>query len=210
MGLHLNYELRLPENTSVERIAQVLYALRAFALTQPFAEVTAVVSSDAPDDWMVFWASLIAEPHGLDSPTLIGDPDTAHGFLVNAGEGCETATFGFLLRADATAEHREWFWHCGCKTQYAAVVSDEHLVACHTSLVAVLDHAISLGVDVTVRDETHYWETRDAQRLIEEVRAMNRIVAAIAGKLGDAVGGAHTVQAPICEHPDFERLEMGE
>jgi hypothetical protein len=209
MGLHLNYELRLLGSASIEHVDRVLGALHAFASTLPFAEVTPVANADR-EAWLEFWASLIAEPHDEEGPRLIGDTDTARGFLVNAGRGCETATFGFLFRADSAAAHGEWFWYCSCKTQYAAVVNDDHLVICHTSLVAVLDHAITLGVDVTVRDETHYWETRDSGRLVDEVRAMNGIIAAIAGKLSDAMGPEHTLQAPIFDHPNFERLEMGE
>ena len=83
----------------------------------------------------------------------------------------------------------------------------EHLIHCHTTLVALLEEAIRLGFDVTVRDETHYWETRDTARLLAEVREMNRVVARIAGALHDAVGDkAHTAGA-IFEHPEFEELE---
>ncbi len=75
----------------------------------------------------------------------------------------------------------------------------------------LLDHAIALGVSVVVRDETHYWETRDEQRLITAVHDMNRIVAALAGKLSDHAGVVNgRVQAPIFGHPRFERLEMGQ
>src|SRR5204862_2620576 len=98
---------------------------------------------------------------------------------------CETAVFAFLKRADEPRTHEEWYWHCSCKTQYASVVSDAHLIACHTSLVRVLDRAIELGVDVVVRDETHYWETRDDRRLLDEVHAMNRLIARFAGVLSD-------------------------
>lgn len=67
-----------------------------------------------------------------------------------------------------------------------------------------------VGVKVVVRDETHYWETRDEARLIAEVNAMNRVVARIAGQLGDlkAVPDGQ-FRAPIFQHPRFERLEMG-
>ena len=87
------------------------------------------------------------------------------------------------------------------------MVSDEHLIHCHTTLVALLEEAIRLGFDVTVRDEAQYWETRDTARLLAEVREMNRVVAGIAGALYDAVGeNAHTAGA-IFEHPEFEVLE---
>jgi hypothetical protein len=77
-------------------------------------------------------------------------------------------------------------------------------------LVQLLDHAITLGIEVDVYDETHYWESRDSRRLIAEVHAMNRLVARVAGQLSDAMGEAQQVRAPIFEHPRFERLEMGE
>src|ERR1043166_6117068 len=113
---------------------------------------------------------IIAEPYDEDAPALVGDVGTAKGFFVDPGDGCETATFGFLRRADEQGEHREWFWYCFCKTQYASVVSEDHFVKCHTGLVAILDVAARLGIDIVVRDETHYWETRDRSRLIKEVR----------------------------------------
>ena len=129
---------------------------------------------------------------------------------MHPGERCEAASVGLMLRAAPDGRHREWFWHCSCKTQYASIVSDRHFVTCHTGLVQLLDHAKSLGVDVVVRDETHYWETRDERRLIEEVHRMNRIVARIAGAVSDDAGLEPMVQAPIFAHRRFEQLEMGE
>ena len=114
-------------------------------------------------------------------------PD-AVGFAVKPGDYCEAATFGLAWAPpkdeDGNRLHDEpyiWHWHTVCKTQYASVISDEHLIRCHTSLVALLDRAPALGLGVTVRDETHYWETRDTGRLLAEVREMNRIVARFAG-----------------------------
>jgi hypothetical protein len=217
MGLHLNYELRLPATNTDEQIAERLEALRTFAAELPFDEVSPVVrahSAELPTarPWpaaIAFHASIIAEPWDEDAPALTGDVGTAQGFLVNPGQGCETAFFGFLRRADDAGGHSEWYWHCSCKTQYASTVSDVHLVTCHTSLVRLLDHASTLGVDVIVRDETFYWETRDVQRLISETHRMNRIVAAFAGKMSDVFGNGHSLRAPIFDHPRFERLEMG-
>jgi hypothetical protein len=83
-------------------------------------------------------------------------------------------------------------------------------VACHTRLVKLLDHASQMGVSLVVRDEAHFWETRDEVRLIAAVNAMNRTVAKLAGQLGDLRGLADgQLRAPIFEHPRFERLEMG-
>jgi hypothetical protein len=123
------------------------------------------------------WARVIAQPHDDEDVPLVGDVSTALGFAVYPGRGCEGATFGLLRRAAADGSRAEWFWHHCCKTQYASVISDEHLILCHTSLVALLDHAIETGWNVVVRDETHYWETRDPARLVQEVHKMNAIVA---------------------------------
>lgn len=217
--MHLNFKLRLPGTTAADEVDHTLATLHAFARELPFDYVSnaqgprpkpSFERDVKPRDWLSVWAPIIASPYDEDVPPLTGDVETARAFLVNAGARCESATFGFLSRADDAGGHREWFWHTCCKTQYASVVSEAHLIKCHTSLVALLDYAITVGVGVIVRDETHYWETRDEARLISEVREMNRIVAAFAGRFADAIEPAHDVQAPIFEHPRFERLEMGE
>ena len=194
-----------------------LTALHAFAQTLPFADLSPLLiehggpihASDRLAS-LRFWSSRIAKPSDDDIPPRTGDPGSAQGFFVLAGKGCESATFGLLRRADAHGANAEWFWYCGCKTQYASTVSDAHLIACHTALVRLLDHAVSLGIDVVVRDDTHYWETRDESRLVAEVHAMNQIIARIAGRFSDAVGDAGDTRAAIFEHPRFEHLEMGD
>lgn len=222
MGLTLNYELRLPAITSRESASAKLRELHAIAATLPFAELSPLVFADGENSssdstWLNalrFRASLIATPFGDDVPALTGDPNTAMGFIVNPGEGCETACFGLLRRSDATGAHAEWFWYGFCKTQYASTVSEAHFVACHTSLVHLLDGAVACGIDVVVRDEAQYWETRDDAQLAANVQNMNSIVAAFAGRLSDLLGNepddALNVRAPIFDHPRFERLEMGE
>ena len=209
MGLHLNYELRLPPSASVAAVENVLVGLRDFALALPFKSVTEIYRPepgrcDSRRGGLRFLASVIAK-------AFVADIDLVRGFSVIPGNGCESAAFAFMPRADQRGKHADWFWYSSCKTQYASVISDDHLVACHGGLVKLLDHAIALGVSVVVRDETHYWETRDEQRLITAVHDMNRIVAALAGKLSDHAGVVNgRVQAPIFGHPRFERLEMGQ
>src|SRR6185295_16872175 len=138
----------------------------------------------------------------------------AVGFAVNAGDRCETASFGLAwvppADEDGYSLHDQpyvWHWHAVPKTQYASVLGDDHLIRCHTSLVALLDKAAELGFDVTVRDETHYWETRDTNVLLSEVREMNRIVAHFAGNFHDALREHGHVGGAIFDHPDFEELE---
>ncbi|MEO7359911.1 MAG: hypothetical protein ABI120_06260, partial [Gemmatimonadaceae bacterium] len=157
-----------------------------------------------------FWASIVAEPPEDDADALTGDANSAMGFFVQPGGGCEVASFCLLRRLDATGENADWFWYCFCKTQYASTVSEDHFIACHTVLVQMLDAAIACGFEVVVDDEGHYWETRDTAQLVDSMRKMNTSVAGFAGRLSDALGDAHDVRAAIFEHPRFERLEMGE
>lgn len=218
MGLHLNYELRLPARTSEREISDILDKLRDYASSLPFDQVSPVADAGDPDvppvdRWQAtirLHASLVAEPFDEDKTPYYGDIASAQGFLINPGEGSESAPFGFMRRADVVGTQVDWHWQCFCKTQYASTVSDAHLVTCHTSLVKMLDRAIDLGIEVQVLDETHYWDTRDEQTLIEEVHKMNRLIAMFAGQLSDALGEEKNVVAPIFSHPRFERLEMGE
>ncbi|HJQ66339.1 MAG TPA: hypothetical protein VJ816_08180 [Gemmatimonadales bacterium] len=215
MGLHLNYELRLPGYATPGEVTALLERAHAFAHELPFERVTEFHRPEpGPRDsragGLRFLASVIDKVAAEEDLDLVSDLDSVRGFTVWPGRGCETAAFALMKRADRSGARAEWFWHTCCKTQYASVISEEHLVACHTGLVSLLDYAIKLGVGVIVRDETCFWETRDEQRLITEVRRMNRIVAAIAGRLADiGFPGTGELRAPIFAHPRFERLEVG-
>jgi hypothetical protein len=206
MGLHLNYELRLPGSCTPQEVTATLANLHAFAASATFDQVSEL--HGGPTDGLRRLAKIHADAFRDETPDLITDLDSVQGFSVLPGKGCESAVLGFVRRSDRPGHSRDWFWHWSCKTQYASVFGERHLVACHTGLVALLDHAASIGVHVVVRDETHYWETRDEGRLIAEVDAMNRIVAGIAGRLSDMNPPGVEVRAPIFRHDRFERLEM--
>jgi len=221
MGLHLNFELHLPGSVSRPEIVDTLGQLRAHAMRTPVREVTELITIDKPyshDERALYelepffrsWTSILAHPTA-DHPEadMIGDECSAVGFVVAPGRRCEPAPIGFLKRRDQAGTLEEWYWHTCCKTQYASVVSEEHLVTCHTALVSILDYAIEIGVGVVVRDETGYWESRDASVLIASVREMNRIVAAFAGAMRDAMPSRLGVGGAILEHPRFEWVEMG-
>lgn len=220
MGMHLNWAFHLPGETSAGRVAELLAALRARALQLRFDEVTEIecvseiIARPSGDSWtstrdyVAAWARIISKPDESDS--RIGNLATAIGFGIRPGKRCEGATYGFVKRAEADGGRAEWFWHHCCKTQYASVVSREHLITCHTSLVALLDYAIELGIGVVVRDEGHYWETRDEARLIAETEYMNHLVARFAGAFSDALPRGLVAGGAILEHPEFERLEMEE
>ena len=222
MGLHLNYELRLPPDTPRDRVATLLASLRERAVATSVERVSPMFDlsidrgagrddGDAGDrHFLGFYAECVGKPLAEDdAPHFSGDSQSALGFVVQPGRGSETATFALMRRRAEVGDAEEWFWWCGCKTQYASIVSDEHLIAVHTALVSILDSAIELGFEVEVRDETGYWESRSTVGLLESVAKMNRIIARFAGGLSDAIGDAHDVRAAIFEHPRFERLEMG-
>ena len=208
MGLHLNYELLLPGSYAAEQVTAVLANLRAFAARVPFERISQLYSR--PTDSLRRLAKVLASAYKDENPDLIADIDTVQGFSVQPGRGCETAVLAFVRRWDHGGHSHDWFWHWSCKTQYASVFGDRHLVACHTALVGLLDPARSAGVRVEVRDETHYWETRDEGVLIAEVDAMNRIVARIAGNISDVAPPHVDVHAPIFRHDQFEHLEMND
>jgi hypothetical protein len=214
MGLTLHYELRLPPAMSSRDVTQRLTLLRDRALDLPFEAVSDLIHSprnDSPDGmerFLAVWADVVSRPLKGDRPFRIGDPATSRGFTVYPGQHCEFAAFGFVRRADRKGGSPEWYWQNSCKTQYASIVSESHVIRCHTTVIALLDHAIELDIDVAVYDEGQYWETRDTARFLAEVDRMNRLVAGVAGRFSDAMPNSQAVRSPIFEHPDFEHLEM--
>ncbi|HEV8148745.1 MAG TPA: hypothetical protein VGP61_01030, partial [Gemmatimonadales bacterium] len=207
MGLHICYELALPANSSRARVLALLDELRSKSARLPFDEVTGIrefvgaacETASGKESWNDPWvlfrvgalARAIAGPDE-DHDRLVA-PDYAVGFLVLPGRRCEPAAFGFShLPAEAHVKgetlairHPGWHWHYCCKTQYASVVSEAHLLRCHLGLIAVLDVARGLGIKVTVRDETGYDQHRDEKKLLESVHAANRLIAGIAGRMAD-------------------------
>jgi len=227
MGLHLCYELDVPRETSFADVVERVRRLYDVAATLPFDEVGPLVRTTSGEalggqtdadsslaEWFRFCAcSRLGARDAVTGKRVDLLPDAA-GFAIKPGDWCEAATFGLAwcppVDEDANRLHGEpyiWHWHAVCKTQYASNLGDAHLIRCHTSLVALLDRAPALGFDVTVRDETHYWETRDTNVLLAEVREMNRIIAGIAGALHDANGQQAYVGGAIFRHPEFEELE---
>ena len=230
MGLHLCYELALPAETSREQVLEVLGRLRSRSERIGFDRITEVRQYEGeacdPGQTKNFWTDawwyfrFMGQGHAIDPDTPEHwpsfRPEYIAGFLVYPGRRCEVAGFGLSYCPDTVtinglslAVHRPgWHWHCCCKTQYASVVSDEHLLRCHLGLVDLLDAAPKLGLEVEVRDETGYHEHRDTARLLEEVRRMNRIVAGFAGRLADTLEpDGHRTVSPIFDHPEFEHLE---
>jgi hypothetical protein len=226
MGLTLHFSLALPATQSRDEVVTRLRQLHESAGRLPFEAVGPMTSTAAGDtlgdgtesrdqlsQLFRIWAWLQLDPSTTDADGEIL-PD-AEGFAIILGAHSEPAMVGLAWVPPRDEEWKPlpdepsaWRWHCACKTQYASIESDEHFVTCHTTLVSLLDEAARLGFELEVHDEGGYWESRDVDRLLAEMRKMNGIVARLGGALHDAIGTKHSVQGAIFEHPEFERLEM--
>ena len=230
MGLTIHYELRLPERRRRRRRRPppAPPRLRLLTLGAPRPVVRAKSHSPALSfpspgqdwesgtvEWLIHVFTEVMRMYRDGAVDDIEDRErlAAASFLVYPGEGSESATFGLvrplLTEPPQDLEHVEnagdwklWYWQSFCKTQYASTVSEDHLLFCHRMVISVLDEAKRIGFDVTVHDEGQYWETRDAELLLSEVRNSNRIIAHLAGALHDAISPEHSVKAEILPTPN--------
>jgi hypothetical protein len=239
MGLTIHWELRSPATGAESQVVAQLTGLRARALELPFDAVSELVQLSEVDlsgPWpmrglafprledVVDVAARSAcrdiycqqtgmaddDRWGVDVPASF--PVNAIGFSVAPGPGSEPAAFGLAtMRPVGTTG---WSWNSFCKTQYASNHGEENFLRCHQSVVALLDTARELGVEVEVHDEGGYWESRDTGELLARVGHMNRLVAKIAGSFVDQARAAgvdsRQVRSEIFGNPDFERLESEE
>ena len=187
-------------------------------------------ADDDPHRWMLIQAgthiALPVEPwEKRQGVTRHLDVRPKHiiAFETEPGVGSEAANFG-LCQFPSELSHPEygklktklkgWSWHSFCKTHYA---SDPrcgglpNFLRCHLGVVALLDEAKRLGVLGSVNDEGDFWETRSLERLTKEIGDQSAMLACFLGALKDAMGqapgGAGTVEAPIAAYPNFEHLE---
>jgi hypothetical protein len=144
-------------------------------------------------------------------------PTRVMGFRFWPGEGCQSACMvlcqypkTFLISTQSewnqlaarlrTPSKFRWSGKAFCKTVYSA-----EPVKCHLLVIALLDAAVKVGLDVVVNDEGDYWTKRDVNALARELDDDRSSLAALVGALKDTVGGNFV--APIMQCPDFERLE---
>jgi hypothetical protein len=192
MGLHICYDLSLPGETSDARVLEILNQMRTLA-ARPGVRVAPM--------FQLTLAAVLSKP-----PFVWNNLDRFFPFCASLQ----------LRERDGTVAYRDAdreriaaiaYWHACCKTQYASVVSDEHLIRCHLLIVELLEALRQMGADIEVRDETGYWETRSTAHLVSEVAKMNAIVARFAGAFHDAMPPGLRAGGAIFEHPEFERLE---
>ena len=151
-------------------------------------------------------------------------PEHIIGFSTYPGDGCEEANVGLSRFPKTIAiknkwngkNHRlavpdggSWQWSSFCKTQFANEHGLEHFLRCHLSVVAMLDAAKRIGFEVTVNDESDYFEKRDVHGLVKAIGSWDQMLAGFGGALKDAAGDAGmTIESPIFARKDFETLEM--
>ena len=228
MGLTVYYNLALPGDRPEARVCGILEALQETALELAVEEITPLRRIEAADceafeqqevdlDWLVrcFAARTLEDPRDSRGALSV-PPIIAYGFAAVVGH-CEPVILG-LGRYPRTIKEagtdlptglEGWSWHACTKTQYASVRGTDHFVRCHRAVIALLDAARALGLEVEVRDDSGYWEHRDEGRLVESVKNWNSIVARIAGRVADGVEATGVeVDSAVFHHPDFERLEM--
>ena len=175
MGLHICYELRLPQTTPDDHAIRRLERLRSYVeklSVDTVSELTQLRGTDLLRDhddfdrWSVPW---------LVHVTASGVREERDGTAGAITKVDRLATAAFLMHprarlrvsavwarpalalhpdgrraAERAEEANNWYWHYCCKTQYASIVSDEHLVRCHLAVVATLEEAQRLGFGVTV------------------------------------------------------------
>lgn len=227
MGLTIHWKLQSQARSPTLAREQVSQ-LRQRALDLPFASVGEVVEftgdaadfdrcvEDAPQRWLLIQAGQHVERGGRYFRVK---PEHVIAFETFPGDGSEVANFGLCLYpkhiTDKQGQRHStgltgWRWSSFCKTQYASnpeCGGVENFLRCHLSVVAMLDHAKSLGLLGDVSDEGGFWEHRDMEVLAREVGEWNQMIAAFAGQLKDQLGPQIELQSAIGEFPNFEHLE---
>lgn len=227
MGLTIYYDLAFPGDQPAD-ICGTLEALQGAAQGLAVEQVTPIrqmVGADCEGferqsvdlDWLIrcFAARQMEDPRDSRRALTVA-PTVAYGFGAVVGR-CEPVILG-LGRYPATIRDagtelptglEGWSWHACTKTQYASVTSMDHFVRCHRAVIALLEAARTLGLEVDVRDDSGYWDHRDEGRLVESVEHWNAIVARLAGRVADGMESSELkVDSPVFRHPEFDRLEM--
>jgi len=222
MGVTIHYSLSAPAALKPEEALGLVERMRAVALDMKRRRRVKAVSDIARDT-----AEALFEGRQFPNARSIWNgkkyspevrPRRGAVFEVDPGKGCEPLLIGlFKYPARVTSYETNndecltkmgWAWQYRrhCKTQYASLHGWEHFRRCHVAVVDFLVALRALGIAVKISDEGHYWPSRDARALREEVGIMNRVIAAAAGAMKDAFDDG-SIEAPIFAHPQFERLE---
>ena len=225
MGLTIHYSLKTKGSDAQAK--QTVASLHRAAADLPFKHLGDLVDLSGDDcdfreqdkDDPLRWLLCRAEANMklAEEQWISVKPTRILCFSAWPGEGCEQSNFG-LCRYPATIAHPDfgtvktklsgWCWSSFCKTQYASnpdCGGISNFLRCHLTVVAMLDHAKTLGCLDKASDEGKFWENRDVPALVKEISSWNQMIAAFGGKLKDVLGEG--LQSAIAEYPNFEQLE---
>ena len=210
MGLTIHYKLTVEENISSVAARELVERAALHAKQIGEVEVGEIiqVESDFP------LASLFVRT-GSEAENSFADVPPDNGWLVEVlpGDGCESVFLALCQyprkisvrgKSLPTGYAGGWQFQGHCKTQYAAEHGWEHFLRCHKAVIQVLDFWRELGATAEVTDEGAFWESRSEEKLRAALKKYDGLVAAVAGVLKDA---GKSVESPIFERKDFERLE---
>jgi hypothetical protein len=216
MGLTIHYKLSVTTRLSSAVVRELADRTVLYARKIGCAEVGEVMRA-TDDEKSAPWFFHVGKPED----GCFGHVAPKRGWLVEVwpGEGCESATFGLCrypslvpFRAGSVSTGVEYPWQLKgfCKTQYAGEHGWEHFLKCHRQIISLLDFWRQLGVAVEVTDEGEYWQTRSEEKLRNKLQQYDGLVAAVGGMLKDMPndsGGSLSVESPIFDYVNFERLE---
>lgn len=217
MGLTVHYQLRLPgtvTQVAAERLVRTAHS-RAASLVRrhKLAGITRVLEAD-PDAFLS--RRFVTEKRNGDTVGHEVPPERGWLFSVQPGQDCESVVCGLAFYPAAIRVGRRtlrtgcggWGYSGFCKTQYASLHGEENFLRCHRAVIDLLLVWERLGAKVKISDEGGYWPGRNEAALRASLTEMNRLLAAFAGALKDAVDkGGPSVESPIFQHGQFELLE---
>jgi len=235
MGLTISYtlasEAERPEDARV-----LIEKLRTRARDLPFAEVGEIIElsgtpafdPESPDRedpfrWLKIQAChLLKYKFKGEEYWARVPPDHLIAFTIYPGDGCEPANFGLCrypksIQDDGRRVRTKldgWRWWSFCKTQYASNPDCGGLpnfLRCHVGLTKLLDYAAELVLLVEAKDESGYWDHRDAAKLMKEIEHWNQMIAGAVGAMKDTLEklgeGTQSLMSEITKYPNFEHLE---
>lgn len=233
MGLTLHYSLK-SDATTAEEARAVVSQLHEQAKKLPFSQVHEIVEFVGREEcdfqaveqkgamrWLLCQTGQLVERKDQEGWIFVSAIHVI-AFIVDVGDGCENANFGLCLYPKRVEhEGRQiktgmdgWRWASFCKTQYASNPASggvKNFLRCHLGLVNLLEYAKEIGVLEEVKDESHFWDNRDVEALVQETGRWNQMIAGFYGKMRDDLEGSGgdpaDLKSIISEFPDFERLE---
>ena len=196
MGLTIRYTISYPIKNG--DVVEKLETVRDKLLDYPFEEISQVehIVYSVEDimyyrhlqEWCTFPKNTdenlakrdsLLEERGLDTWTMIMVDETRKPqrheiakLITFVGKGCESIDIILVKKK------KQWIGTAFTKTQYA-----EDFATCHLLVIQALDILKEVGFNVKVKDEGHYWETRDLKVLAKNLEDFTTLLKAISGDI---------------------------